>query len=298
VPEAEYSVMRVGGGVDLAGDLTIFPDNLPSLPAGPFVLIENDGSDPVTGAFANFPEGDIISLGNGIAAQITYFANGDGGPVGNDVAVTFLADPTAADLAITPTAPLIADLGAPITITYQIENLGPADVLDPVLQISIPANATFVSSTPAGSLSIDILSIELPALTANTSTVVQLALTAPAIASSVNVQAIVGSGTPDPVFSNNNVTTVTAVLPDACLQLTDFSADTVAGTVSLGFDTLDGVTYMLQSSLDLEDWMDGPLIYGDGDPYQAIEDIDETREFFRIIIVPYSDEGGGGEGLE
>jgi autotransporter-associated beta strand protein len=294
VPEQDHTVMRVTGAVDLAGYLDVNAFDVPPLPAGPFVLIYNDGTDPVNGTFDGIAEGATIPLGGGLAMQITYLANGDGGAVGNDVAVTFLADPSAGDLAITSSAPLIVDLGASFTVSYEIENLGPADVTDANLQITIPANAGFVGSAPAGTLSIDILSIPLPALISGATTTVQLDLTAPATTSSVTVNATVGSGTPDPVFSNNNATTVIAVLPDACLQLTDYSIDTGAGTVSLSIDAIDGVTYMLQSSLDLVDWTDGEIINGYDYPYEFIEEIDETREFFRIIIIPYSDEGGGG----
>ena len=53
---------------------------------------------------------------------------------------------------------------------------------------------------------------------------------------------------------------VTAVLPDACLQLSGFSTDLGSDTVSLTIDTLNGVTYMLQSSIDLEDLEDGEVI--------------------------------------
>lgn len=50
-----------------------------------YILIFNDGSDPVTGTFSGFPEGAIVSqdfLGSGLTARVTY-AGGDG----NDVAI-------------------------------------------------------------------------------------------------------------------------------------------------------------------------------------------------------------------
>ena len=296
VSEQDHTVMQVAGAVDLSGSLTMDVYDVPPLPAGPFVLICNDGSDAVVGTFDGIAEGATVSLGGGLAMQVTYVANGDGGPVGNDVAVTFVADPGSSDLSVTATAPLIVDLGAPITVSYVVENLGPADVTDGFLDITLPPNAGFVGSTPAGSLASNVLSVPLPVLTATATTTVELDLTAPASVSSVTVYAEAGSGNPDPVFSNNSATVVTAVLPDACLQLSGFSADLGSDTVTLTIDTLNGVTYMLQSSIDLEDWEDGEVISGYDYPYDFEASIDETREFFRIIIIPYTEsEGGGGE---
>ena len=121
----------------------------------------------------------------------------------------------------------------------------------------------------------------------------QLDLTAPAAESTVDVYASVGSSAPDPVASNNSATTVTAVLPDGQLQLDSFTVDPGSGTVTLGIDTLYGVTYMLQSSLNLIDWTNGEILFGYGYPYEFVTTIDETREFFRIVLIPYSDPGGG-----
>jgi hypothetical protein len=54
-------------------------------PGDEFVIIANDGTDPVRGAFAGLPEGSVITAPGGAKLQISY-AGGDG----NDVALTRL----------------------------------------------------------------------------------------------------------------------------------------------------------------------------------------------------------------
>ena len=62
-----------------------------SVPAGlpvdgmPFLLIDNDGADPVVGTFAGMPEGATLTIA-GVPFQISYIAG-----TGNDVVVTTLA---------------------------------------------------------------------------------------------------------------------------------------------------------------------------------------------------------------
>ncbi len=82
--DAQYRQLNVSGGVDLAGlDLvlsgTYVPQNFQA-----FVLVDNDGADPITGTFNGLPEGAIISnfLGSGLNATITYT-----GGTGNDAVV-------------------------------------------------------------------------------------------------------------------------------------------------------------------------------------------------------------------
>ncbi len=80
--------VRVRGAVDVTGS------TLTNAPAGSFldfgareiILIDNDGIDPVTGTFANLPEGALLPTGvPGITNRLSY-AGGDG----NDVTLTRL----------------------------------------------------------------------------------------------------------------------------------------------------------------------------------------------------------------
>ena len=61
-------------------------------------LALNDGSDSVSGTFNSLPEGGLIPSAGG-SWQISYLANGDAGTVGNDIALTFIPEPSAALLA-------------------------------------------------------------------------------------------------------------------------------------------------------------------------------------------------------
>jgi hypothetical protein len=54
-------------------------------PGDRFVIIDNDGTDPVLGAFAGLPEGSVITMPGGAKLQISY----EGGD-GNDVELTRL----------------------------------------------------------------------------------------------------------------------------------------------------------------------------------------------------------------
>jgi hypothetical protein len=60
------------------------------------------GSNTLTGAFSNAPGGILTS--DGLTFTVNYGANGDSGPVANDVSLTVLAVPE-------PSAGLIAACG-------------------------------------------------------------------------------------------------------------------------------------------------------------------------------------------
>src|SRR5690606_30607070 len=86
----QYDQVKVTGTVTVDGSLSITTVNGFATGAGQrFTLIDNDGSDAVTGAFTGLAEGDTVSLG-GVDFTISY-AGGDG----NDVTLRS-ADPPAA----------------------------------------------------------------------------------------------------------------------------------------------------------------------------------------------------------
>ncbi|MCP4142854.1 MAG: sortase [Chloroflexi bacterium] len=118
-----------------------------------YTIINNDGSDAVTGTFSGLPEGGIITnfLGSGLYATITY-AGGDG----NDVVLTAKQYPPDFTKAFSPN-PILS--GSTSTLTFTIDNTGSAstassldftDNLPTGMTIATPANA--ISTCTGGTL--------------------------------------------------------------------------------------------------------------------------------------------------
>ena len=118
-----HSQIRTLGTVTLGQPRLLqvsLPWNLPA-PGQTFVLIDNDGADPVTGTFAGLPEGAAVR-GAGFSG-ITWFAISYSGGTGNDVVLTALAqtstmlvsslNPSNAGQAVTLTATVFPADGQP-----------------------------------------------------------------------------------------------------------------------------------------------------------------------------------------
>ncbi|MCP5011556.1 MAG: hypothetical protein GY942_16365, partial [Aestuariibacter sp.] len=99
---SEYDQVRVTGSVELSGavlSLTQLGAFVPS-DSDTFIIISNDDSDSITGTFAGFPEGGIVSIG-GKSFNISY-QGGDGNDIelyinsADSQTITFLpfTDPT------------------------------------------------------------------------------------------------------------------------------------------------------------------------------------------------------------
>ena len=83
-PDFEGHKLQVAGSVNLGGSrliVDIFSNFSPSNGAA-WIIIENDGNDPIVGTFAGLPEGSLVT-GEGLLFQISYV-----GGSGNDVALT------------------------------------------------------------------------------------------------------------------------------------------------------------------------------------------------------------------
>jgi Dockerin type I domain len=84
IPGTEYGQIIVNGTVNFGGATlspVLFPGFIP--PVGTtFTIIDNDGTDPVTGTFAGLPQGAVLSTG-GQSFSISY-----AGGTGNDVVLT------------------------------------------------------------------------------------------------------------------------------------------------------------------------------------------------------------------
>ena len=292
-PLVEYNQMCVGGTVTLDGHLLLDGDSLILAEGNSFFLVLNDGTDPIIGTFDRLPEGGVVPIGNGLALQVTYQANGDGGAIGNDIGFTVVTDTTSTDLAMSVDAPLAVDLASSFSVTYTINNLGPNDSSASSLEVELPSNATFNGSTPAGSVVENVLTIPVPALANGSNTTVTLNFTAPGAASSVFVAPWIYNGTGDPDTGNDFAPSVTAVLPGGVPVIDSFITDLENGLFLLGIETLPNVRYAFQQSIDLEEWSDLLEFFGDGELMEFQHSIHEEKEFFRFSILPYDDGGSG-----
>lgn len=296
VPETGYNRMRVGGAVNLSGDLNLGTSAV--LAEGDsFVFILNDGVDPINGTFTGLPEGAGIPIGNGLALQVTYLANGDGGAVGNDFGASVVVDTFSTDLALTVDAPLAVDFGSSFTITYTVENFGPTDSTGSSLAIPLPPNAVLIGSTPAGTVNAGTLTIPVPALTVSATTIITVEFTAPGSEAAILVEPLLTANGIDGFLFDNQAPSVTAVMAGGCLLLSSFDVDGLNDELSLGIDTIPGVNYVLQRSTGLDVWLDYWFFEGDGEVQEFFVPMDEPKEFFRFDLVPYNG-GGGGGGLE
>ncbi len=117
-PGFENSQLQVSGAVNLGGSVlsvdllgAFKPTNGAS-----FIIIDNDGIDPVVGTFAGLPEGAVFG-GDGLPFRISYV-----GGTGNDVVLTRVATPAS-------TLSSIAKLG---NGQVRIEGLGIGGVIYPI----------------------------------------------------------------------------------------------------------------------------------------------------------------------
>lgn len=251
------------------------------------MLILNDDSDPIDGTLSGFAEGSLIPLDAQRSLRVTYLANGDGGPIGNDFGLTVVTSTFGSDLAVTAVAPAAVALGAEFAVQYTVNNLGPGAVSDGVLKVTKPATAAFTGPLPPGAvINANEMSIPLTVLAAPGNTGVEVRFTAPAGTTAVAIAAAVSSGTADPIPANNSYTTTTAALVGGKPAISAVSVDHANDTMTLGITTLSGVSYVFQRSLNLVDWENLLNFTGNGLPFQRAEAIDETKEFFRIGIVP------------
>jgi hypothetical protein len=89
VPGGSSDQVQVSGTVTLSGPLTVSIVSGAPTPGQTFTIIDNDGSDPVSGTFSALPEGSAVASGP-YRFRISY-AGGDG----NDVQLTATTETTA-----------------------------------------------------------------------------------------------------------------------------------------------------------------------------------------------------------
>ena len=92
--DSGYTQLQVQGLVNLNNaKIGLSGTHIPAL-GQQFIIVNNDGADPINGIFNSLSEGTVIPhfLGSGLGAQITY-VGGDG----NDAVLTVVNQPTAAN---------------------------------------------------------------------------------------------------------------------------------------------------------------------------------------------------------
>jgi hypothetical protein len=136
---SQFTQLIVTGSVAL-GSSTLRVNPTVTFPAGTqFVIVDNDGTDPVSGTFDGLPEGAAFAAG-GQMYKITY-----AGSTGNDVVLTVLTQaPTATALTSSPNA---AVAGRPVTFTAAVTTNGGAPV--PAGTVSFFDGATLLGSAVA-----------------------------------------------------------------------------------------------------------------------------------------------------
>ncbi|WP_425614617.1 cohesin domain-containing protein [Anatilimnocola sp. NA78] len=90
-PDIQHQQLNVAGQLNLMGLDLILTGSAPSLNDS-FIIVNNDGSEPIVGRFTGLPEGAILAV-NGVLKRITYIG-GDG----NDVALLANTLPTISPL--------------------------------------------------------------------------------------------------------------------------------------------------------------------------------------------------------
>ena len=94
-PGTDHDQIKVTGSVSLNGAVLNLIGGYANATTNVIILIDNDGTDPINGAFADLPEGSAINFG-AFSGLISYEA-GDG----NDVALLGNPEPPMLDLIIT-----------------------------------------------------------------------------------------------------------------------------------------------------------------------------------------------------
>ncbi len=193
------------------------------------ILIDNDGSDPVSGTFNNLPEGATFTAG-GKTFKISYV-----GSTGNDVTLT-----TVTDVSITKTGAATVAAGNNLTYTITAANAGTDDAQTVSVGDVLPSSETFVSLTQTSG---PIFSCTTPAVGANgavTCTLSSFATSGTAVFSlvvkvaaatangaSINNTATISTASGESSTANNTSTATTTVSTSADLAITKSAATSV-----------------------------------------------------------------------
>ncbi len=154
---SEYDQVRVTGSVELSGavlSLTQLGAFVPS-DSDTFIIISNDDSDSITGTFAGFPEGGIVSIG-GKSFNISY-QGGDGNDIelyinsADSQTITFLPF-TEPSYEVGSTVTLAATASSGLLVSYTSLTTGVCTVNETILSMISPGTCTIVASQAGNGL--------------------------------------------------------------------------------------------------------------------------------------------------
>jgi uncharacterized repeat protein (TIGR01451 family) len=168
-----------------------------------FVIISNDGADPVNGTFLNRPEGSTF-IEDGETFRITY-VGGDG----NDVELIA----TDADLGVTKVADdTTPAVGQNVTYTITVTNAGPSDATNVTLTDILGAGLTYVSATPSQGSCVGAgpVTCNLGTINSGANATVTLVATASVAGPLVNTASVEGDDNDPNVGNNTDTETVNA----------------------------------------------------------------------------------------
>jgi uncharacterized repeat protein (TIGR01451 family) len=129
----------------------------------------------------------------------------DGNPANDCATVTSQVIPKNADLSITKTGPAFVQSGGSITYNITVQNSGPANATNVIVNDPLPAGETLVSAIPSQGTCSGTITCNLGSISSGGSATITIVadVTAPC-GSSLDNTATVGGDQPDPNSSNNN----------------------------------------------------------------------------------------------
>jgi autotransporter-associated beta strand protein len=285
VPGAGYPQVKVDGKVIL-GNGSFGVSGMTGLVSGQnHIVILNGGNAPISGTFANLPEGAIIPLpGGSHALRASYRMNGDGQAFGNDFGFTVVGGPGSADRQISVSGPLAVSPGESFELNFALGNGGPETTSGNYFEGVVPVGSLFLGSTPAGTFDAPTtLRVPLADMTPGASATVTMHFQAAAQTGSLVIQGTFRGTTPGP---QPTVSRAVAFLPGASLKIAAIAISSDGENLDLTIDSLPGVRYRLEGSTDLLEWETVEEFLGTGLQMTVDPPIAKEREFFRVRIVP------------
>ncbi|HXM90560.1 MAG TPA: hypothetical protein VN974_03375, partial [Candidatus Dormibacteraeota bacterium] len=127
-------------------------------------------------------------------------------------------------------------VSSPLTYSVAVQNLGVADATGATITNTLPASVTFVSANATQGICAQsgvVVTCNLGTLTASSTAIATINVTAPGTSTSLTDTASTTSGVTDPFPSNNSASLVTFVQPQSCATpARDGAGGTLSGSVN------------------------------------------------------------------